>query len=420
MKAPEEVAPVRDAFVRMVPDLAIEYGRGSGMVDRCEVDIVSDSVAVVDASVTLVESALDPGSPHANALHKRCSVVVQRDGQHWVPLHRHVSDAAPDVREEVTRAEMEKRNTRLEQIAIERYEQLRVFKEAIDVSPASIVISDPNGAIEYVNEQFHQTTGLSSAQVVGLDFSVLRSPDTEVDLVEEVTRHIREGKRWSGRALIRAAGGSSVWHRILLAPLTNDSGQVTNFVMILLDISEAKSLEDELRRFATTDPLTGVANRRRFLDFGSHTLKIAVRSAQPMSVILLDIDRFKDLNDWWGHKVGDRALCELAKAMRDTFRDSDLIARLGGDEFATILPNADARASIGVARRLRDRISRIRTRSDTGEKISMSVSIGVASVEGRDIVLDNLVMEADQALYRSKHLGRDTVTHAADFGQDHG
>ncbi len=350
-------------------------------VQRCDVDPVSDRSAYLDALVDFAGRPL------------RVTAVYEVDNGLWRARHSRVSECSHD-RELVP----------------------GLYRAALEVSLAAIVITDRFGRIEYVNPEFERMTGLSRGEALGRSVEILRAESTSESTVRQIRRHFIRSERWQGRVQILNADREAVWHRVLLSPIPSTNGEASRFVGVMIDISDAVSLEDELRRFATTDPLTGLSNRRRFLDFGSHTVRIAVRSGHPLSILLIDIDHFKSLNDWWGHKIGDDALVRFAAVFKDTLRDTDLVSRLGGDEFAAVLPGANAENAVATAKRIQTRLRDITVPVDTGEKLSFTISAGVTSVNGRDIVLDNLTLEADQALYLSKHLGRDMVSHFADLG----
>jgi diguanylate cyclase (GGDEF)-like protein len=164
---------------------------------------------------------------------------------------------------------------------------------------------------------------------------------------------------------------------------------------------ERHRLLSALRSLSLIDDLTGLYNRRGFLDLGEHHLKLARRSGRPLTLFYLDLDQFKSINDSFGHHVGDRGLVRVADLLRQTFRRSDLLARLGGDEFAALALEAsgdDVRTLVG---RLRNRIRDVNA---TGrEPFRLSASIGIARYEdGRRIRLDELLARADAAMYSEK------------------
>jgi diguanylate cyclase (GGDEF)-like protein len=171
----------------------------------------------------------------------------------------------------------------------------------------------------------------------------------------------------------------------------------------------AFALERDLHRDARTDALTGLDNRRAMQERGRIELKRAKRSGQPVSVILCDLDHFKNINDKYGHETGDAALTSLAAVLRRALRESDALGRWGGEEFVAILPGTNARGAAEVAERMRAAIA-----NATFAKISerATISLGAASSEQFDdpgMEWDLLIKEADQRLYRAKHLGRNRV-----------
>jgi diguanylate cyclase (GGDEF)-like protein len=168
-------------------------------------------------------------------------------------------------------------------------------------------------------------------------------------------------------------------------------------------------LEIDLQRDARTDALTGLDNRRAMQERGRVELKRATRSGMPVSVILCDLDHFKNVNDKYGHEVGDRALTSAAAVLRQALRESDALGRWGGEEFMVILPGTDGRGAAEVAERMRAAIAAARF---DGVSESNTISLGVASSETLSdpaIEWDLLIKEADRRLYRAKNEGRDRV-----------
>lgn len=163
-----------------------------------------------------------------------------------------------------------------------------------------------------------------------------------------------------------------------------------------------RAIEARLRRLAETDDLTGLLNRRAFLERAHAIVALARRYGHPLAVAVIDIDLFKAINDRWGHAVGDDALREVAEALRREARASDLIGRLGGDEFVVLMPMTALAGGRQFAERLRRRIKLEASRP-------LTVSIGVASTRGRDADLEALPTAADRMLYAAKQAGRDQV-----------
>ncbi len=161
--------------------------------------------------------------------------------------------------------------------------------------------------------------------------------------------------------------------------------------------NELRSLNVELEALATTDSLTGINNRRNFFVLAKDEIARSRRYQRPLTVLMIDIDRFKDVNDKHGHAIGDKVLQALAQACITTLRETDVFARLGGDEFVILLPETDDGRE--QADRLRRRIERMRTSLDDDTDLAITVSIGVASARPEDETIDDLFGRADEALY---------------------
>ena len=171
---------------------------------------------------------------------------------------------------------------------------------------------------------------------------------------------------------------------------------------------ELKTARDELRHLATTDYLTDVFNRRYFFEAGRQEFKRARRYKHPLSVLILDIDYFKNVNDTHGHITGDRMLIAIAMAARSNLRAMDVLARIGGEEFAVILPETDGEMGLEVAERLRRSISEVVIYAD-GAPVSVTVSIGASMLLAEDSELGSIMERADAALYEAKQNGRNRV-----------
>ena len=176
---------------------------------------------------------------------------------------------------------------------------------------------------------------------------------------------------------------------------------------IVVDELELHHANIELQRLATTDVLTGVNNRRQFLHLATTEISRSDRYQWPLSVLMVDIDHFKQVNDTYGHEIGDRTLAAVAEAMRKALRPESTLGRLGGEEFAVLLPQADRVAAKTAAERLRHAIEKLPI--DLGkETIHVTVSIGISDVTP-DENIDQALQRADQALYQAKKAGRNRV-----------
>ncbi|RYH11067.1 MAG: GGDEF domain-containing protein [Alphaproteobacteria bacterium] len=186
------------------------------------------------------------------------------------------------------------------------------------------------------------------------------------------------------------------------------------YLVVVRDTTERREAAEGLRRALCQDHLTGALNRRRFFELGAEACAAARRKGQPLSVVMVDADRFKAINDCFGHAAGDIVLCALTGALRAGTREYvDHVARLGGEEFAVLMPDLDTAAAMAVAERLRTAIAGlsvpVRGLGKVPTEISFTASFGVAELGPNVLDLDGLLRAADEALYAAKAAGRDRV-----------
>jgi diguanylate cyclase (GGDEF)-like protein len=198
--------------------------------------------------------------------------------------------------------------------------------------------------------------------------------------------------------------GTTIPIDLAISPLLDASGEVEGFMTIAEDVSERHRLEEALRQAAHSDPMTGLANRRGFVEASGRELARAARTRTPLSFVLFDIDHFKQVNDRFGHSAGDRVLEAIAETMRNCLRASDLGVRWGGEELLAMLPDTDLEGARLLAERVRSAVARLAV-AGAGP---VTLSAGVAEWQvGEEIV--STLSRADERLYRAKADGRDRV-----------
>jgi diguanylate cyclase (GGDEF)-like protein len=201
--------------------------------------------------------------------------------------------------------------------------------------------------------------------------------------------------------------------QVSISPMLDLTSRLLGAVVIFQDVTDRHELESHLRFLATTDALTGVANRRSLLRRAEHEFRRARRYGRPMALLLLDLDHFKRVNDTWGHFAGDEALKGLCEVCLGSLRGSDMLGRLGGEEFAVLLPETGVQDACNTAERIRDVVEKLEV-AWHGRKIRMTLSIGVATLEPADPDIYALMRRADLALYTAKDVGRNRVVLCAD------
>jgi len=183
-----------------------------------------------------------------------------------------------------------------------------------------------------------------------------------------------------------------------------------------LDVTERKKLERELEHQARTDFLTGIPNRRYFLNLADLELARARRYGRPFSMLMLDLDLFKNINDRYGHRIGDLTLQKVVEVCGQILREVDVVGRLGGEEFGIILPETDAEQALQVADRVRQAVAVASIALPKGGSVGITTSIGVATYSEADPDVDAVLNRADRALYQAKRLGRDRVSSDGESG----
>jgi diguanylate cyclase (GGDEF)-like protein len=175
------------------------------------------------------------------------------------------------------------------------------------------------------------------------------------------------------------------------------------------EVEKRCALEHDLEQLAVTDAATGVMNRRAFMNTLNDELNRCDRNGAPLSLLILDLDAFKSINDRFGHATGDRVLADFARLCRDTVRTMDLIGRLGGEEFAILLPETDGSGAAQLAERLRSNVEQMSIQPAPDQQLSITASIGIAERRHRE-PLDALMYRADTAMHEAKNLGRNRVS----------
>lgn len=291
--------------------------------------------------------------------------------------------------------------------------ELRKLWLAIEQSGNTVMITDAQGAIQYANPRFESTSGYLLSDIKGNNPRFLKSGKQTEDFYRDLWQTIIRGGIWRGELHNRRKDGMLYWESATIAPVQDDTGQVTNYIAIKEDITERKQLEASLERLATIDSLTGALNRRQLVAVADRELDLAHRYNHPTSIIMLDIDHFKKINDQYGHAVGDIAIQRTAQVLRENLRAVDYLGRYGGDEFTIVLPETDLVEAGKLAERIRARVETQTIRGDEDRVAQLSISLGlvcVTSAPGEPLAdFDAVIQLADKALYLAKAAGRNRV-----------
>jgi diguanylate cyclase (GGDEF)-like protein/PAS domain S-box-containing protein len=270
-----------------------------------------------------------------------------------------------------------------------------------------------DGRVESWNRSINRLGQWQEADVVNRHMSLFFPPE-EVDraAVDHILAKALEAGSYEVETWRRRRDGSRFWGNTVVTVMPDPDGVPDGYVVVTRDMTERKRMEDELQRLALSDPMTGAGNRR----FGMMRLREEIsrfeRDGTALSVALVDIDHFKQINDTHGHGVGDDVLTGLVRMLDAVVRRADIVVRWGGEEFLVILPNTSADAAHQLAERARDMIARWAVDSP-GQQLRVTVSIGVAMLGQADGgEEDALLQRADAALYQAKEAGRNRVAMA--------
>jgi len=287
----------------------------------------------------------------------------------------------------------------------------------LDAAGEGIYGVNAAGEIEFINPSALAMLGLAEAEALGRNSHELfhdRRLDGTGYPPEEcpLYKTLHDGQRRETEDVFLRRNGEPFFVHLVATPVI-DAGRQVGAEVVFLDISARKAMEAELTRLATIDALTGVANRRHFMELAEAELARVHRLGQPAALLMLDLDHFKRINDTHGHAAGDAVLAAFADTLRGALRKIDHVGRLGGEEFAVLLPGAAREAAVALAERVR-KATLARTVAAGGNAIVATVSIGVATLRADDERPDTALARADAALYRAKQAGRNRVEAEAD------
>lgn len=271
----------------------------------------------------------------------------------------------------------------------------------IDIVDTHVIISqtDPEGGITYASDALARISGYTKAELLNQNHSILRHPDTPDETFQDLWDTLGKGRTWHGEIKNLRKDGTPFWVDVDISALADRRGTHYGYMAVNQDITDRKELEV----LSITDPLTGLFNRQK-LDAVLEEERIRFeRYGEACSLVVMDVDRFKEVNDIFGHQEGDRILNEVAEILRDQVRSSDTVGRWGGEEFLIVCPHTSLEGGATVAEHLRSHIEAM----DTALSRPVTASFGVAHMRSPDV--EDVVREADAALYRAKDEGRNRV-----------
>jgi len=274
--------------------------------------------------------------------------------------------------------------------------------EYVDIIDKNVIISttDTRGIITNISSAYCNITGYQKNELIGKKHSILKHPDTPRTLYRDMWKTVTLGKRWDGEIKNIRKDGSEFWIKLVISPTFDEVGNVKCYTTINQDITDKKIIEN----LSIKDTLTDVFNRRQLDNLLEKELSFAQRYNIEFSLIILDIDYFKNINDQFGHLTGDKILVEISKILKQHTRKVDYVGRWGGEEFLIICPNSNSNIGENVALKLKSHIEKY----DFNISQNITASFGVSQYKKGDNV-DDVLNRADNALYKSKNNGRNQV-----------
>ena len=270
---------------------------------------------------------------------------------------------------------------------------------------------DLEGRFTYVSPSVEKLRGFSVAEVMGQSIHEALTPESATIAVQGLRAALDavqaglEIPPFRGELEQPCKDGSTVWTEVTVTGMTNSKGEFAGMLGVTRDITQRRRAEERIRHMAQHDPLTDLPNRALFSDRLEHALAVSRRTGRHLAVMFLDLDRFKPINDRFGHDVGDLLLKAAARRIRDCLRESDTVARIGGDEFVLLLADVDhAEAARKAAEKVRHSLDQ--PFMVAGHELAISASIGIALFPDHGETELELAKSADTAMYVAKREGR--------------
>jgi diguanylate cyclase (GGDEF)-like protein/PAS domain S-box-containing protein len=288
--------------------------------------------------------------------------------------------------------------------------ELRVAATAFEVQEG-MMVTNANHCILRINQALSQITGYSPKEVIGVKPNLFKSERHDRDFFVNLNSQLARQGHWEGEVWNRRKNGEEFPAQMSISAVMDNLGEVTHYVATLSDITQRKEAEDKIRQLAFYDPLTDLPNRRLLTDRLQHAINTSARTASYGALLFIDLDHFKTLNDTLGHDTGDLLLQEVAKRLPEVVREGDTVARLGGDEYVVVLENLSAMPKEAAAQtkaicvKILDALQQ--PYSLAGREHHTSASIGVTLFSGHSQMIDELLKQADLAMYQAKSAGRD-------------
>ncbi len=283
--------------------------------------------------------------------------------------------------------------------------QKLMFESLFNASKEAIAVLDMQSNFINVNPEYSHLTGLSREELLKTSCLNLTHRD-DIELAKQTMMEVKKVgfiQDFEKRCIVK---GESRFVSMSMSLLTNPD----IFLITVRDITYIKRKENELKKLASIDPLTHLYNRRHFSNTTKHILHLAKREKDNLSLLMMDIDKFKNINDTYGHKFGDNVLVHFSNTLQEYSRKSDVSCRFGGEEFILLLPQTDSKGALVIAQKIRVAIEELDITLENEDILNFTISIGVSQVDLKnDENIEAVIRRADKALYDAKNSGRNRV-----------
>ncbi|MDZ7749399.1 MAG: diguanylate cyclase [Halofilum sp. (in: g-proteobacteria)] len=300
----------------------------------------------------------------------------------------------------------------------DQLEWLRIFRATVEASFDSILITDADFSaggprIIYANPGFTRMTGYTLDEVRGCNPRFMQGPETDRVVIDRLRDNCQNGEVFRGATVNYRKDGTPFDIEWTVAPIRDDAGNITHYMAIQRDVTEREAMRQRLEYLARHDALTALFNRQYTQKLLGQEIERCERHGAALSVLVIDIDHFKRVNDDHGHACGDTILQHVAQMIRDRIRTNDFVGRWGGEEFLVVLPHTTIDGATEAAESLRTQVEQL----ETDDSPPVTISVGVAEREAGETA-ESLFEAADMALYAAKDQGRNRVLQAERRGTE--
>ncbi len=319
------------------------------------------------------------------------AVEAMKAGAHDYILKGNLARMVPAIHRELEEAETRRQRRRAEQ-------ELRTLKQAIETIPIGVTISDSEGRIIFTNQAEATLHGYELEELIGKDVRIFAAPDSRRDSQKlPISQYVN-----LRRESVNVRKDGTIFPVYIVSSVVIEDGEPIAVVSACEDISERKEAEERLRYMSTHDTLTGFYNRAFFEE---EMIRLRANQFAPISIVMVDVDGLKAVNDSLGHAAGDKVLKQTASVLMSVFRTEDIVARIGGDEFVVLLPGADGTVVDKTVQRVRDVVAQA---SLSMGGLGLSLSIGAATADDPEMLEETLKL-ADERMYQDKLTKSDRV-----------